>query len=72
MELAKRRVSFSFPNYVSYEFGTETNEAAIRCCKKVPNFAHPDAKDPLTEFIVFSNIFHGRIIGVPSFTSKEN
>lgn len=73
VELAKRLVSSSFADRVFFtNSGTEANEAAIKFARKFQRHTHPDAKDPPTEFIAFSNCFHGRTIGTLSLTSKEN
>ncbi|KAM1033815.1 hypothetical protein FF1_037262 [Malus domestica] len=34
--------------------------------------AHPDAKEPATGFISFTNSFHGRTMGALALTSKEH
>lgn len=73
MELAKRLVASSFADRVFFtNSGTEANEAAIKFARKFQRHAHPDAKNSATEFIAFSNCFHGRTVGALSLTSKEN
>ncbi|KAM7483598.1 hypothetical protein LguiB_008181 [Lonicera macranthoides] len=52
--------------------GTETNEAAIKFSRKFQQFSHPDGKEAPTEFISFSNSFHGRTMGALALTSKEH
>ncbi|KAK3428259.1 hypothetical protein EUGRSUZ_F04303 [Eucalyptus grandis] len=52
--------------------GTEANEAAIKFARKFQRHTHPDEKEPATEFISFTNSFHGRTMGALALTSKEN
>ncbi|KAK1358177.1 Acetylornithine transaminase [Heracleum sosnowskyi] len=73
VELAKRLVSCSFADRVFFtNSGTEANEAAIKFARKFQRFSHPDKKHPPTEFISFSNSFHGRTMGALALTSKEH
>ncbi|KAL9231994.1 hypothetical protein vseg_007146 [Gypsophila vaccaria] len=73
VELAKRLVSSSFADRVFFtNSGTEATEAAIKFARKFQRHTRPDVKDPPTEFIAFSNCFHGRSIGALSLTSKQN
>lgn len=52
--------------------GTEANEAAIKFARKFQRHSNPDAKEPATEFISFTNSFHGRTMGALALTSKEH
>ncbi len=52
--------------------GTEANEAAIKFARKFQRFSHPDEKQPATQFISFTNSFHGRTMGAVALTSKEH
>ncbi|KAB1218763.1 Acetylornithine aminotransferase, mitochondrial [Morella rubra] len=73
VELAKRLVACSFADRVFFSnSGTEANEAAIKFARKFQRFTHPDKKQPATEFISFSNSFHGRTMGALALTSKEH
>ncbi|KAK9666467.1 hypothetical protein RND81_14G186800 [Saponaria officinalis] len=73
VELAKRLVTSSFADRVFFtNSGTEATEAAIKFARKFQRHTRPDVKDPPTEFIAFSNCFHGRTIGALSLTSKQN
>ncbi|XP_042520527.1 acetylornithine aminotransferase, mitochondrial-like [Macadamia integrifolia] len=73
VELAKRLVECSFADRVFFSnSGTEANEAAIKFARKFQRFSQPDVKHPATEFIAFSNSFHGRTMGALALTSKEN
>lgn len=72
VELAERLVSCSFADRVFFSnSGTEANEAAIKFARKFQRFLHPDQKQLATEFISFSNSFHGRTMGSLALTSKE-
>lgn len=72
VELAERLVSCSFADRVFFSnSGTEANEAAIKFARKFQRFWHPDQKQLATEFISFSNSFHGRTMGSLALTSKE-
>ncbi|KAI3862314.1 hypothetical protein MKW92_024567 [Papaver armeniacum] len=72
LELAKRLVDGSFADRVFFSnSGTEANEAAIKFARKYQRFSHPDEKQPATEFISFTNSFHGRTMGALALTSKE-
>ncbi|GLU22007.1 hypothetical protein SLE2022_381100 [Rubroshorea leprosula] len=71
VELAKRLVGCSFADRVFFSnSGTEANEAAIKFARKFQRFLHPDDKQPATEFVSFTNCFHGRTMGALSLTSK--
>ncbi|KAE8124535.1 hypothetical protein FH972_019411 [Carpinus fangiana] len=73
VELAKRLVASSFADRVFFSnSGTEANEAAIKFSRKFQRYTHPDAKEPATEFISFTNSFHGRTVGALALTSKEH
>ncbi|KAK6925563.1 Aminotransferase class-III [Dillenia turbinata] len=73
VELAKRLVASSFADRVFFtNSGTEANEAAIKFARKFQRFSHPNEKDPATEFIAFTNSFHGRTMGALALTSKEH
>lgn len=73
MNLAERLVASSFADRVFFSnSGTEANEAAIKFARKFQRFSHPNKTDPATEFISFSNSFHGRTIGSLALTSKEH
>lgn len=73
VELAKRLVDCSFADRVFFtNSGTEANEAAIKFSRKFQRVSHPDEKHPATEFISFTNSFHGRTMGAVALTSKEH
>ncbi|KAI4372984.1 hypothetical protein MLD38_011159 [Melastoma candidum] len=73
VELATRLVEGSFANRVFFcNSGTEANEAAIKFSRKFQRHSHPDEKHPATEFISFTNSFHGRTMGALALTSKEH
>ncbi|KAM1023989.1 hypothetical protein ACFX2I_037199 [Malus domestica] len=73
VELAKRLVGSSFADRVFFtNSGPEANEAAIKFARKFQRHAHPDAKEPATGFISFTNSFHGRTMGALALTSKEH
>jgi acetylornithine aminotransferase len=73
VELAKRLVEVSFADRVFFSnSGTEANEAAIKFSRKFQRFSNPDNNEPPTEFISFSNSFHGRTMGALALTSKEH
>lgn len=71
--LGKRLVECSFADRVFFtNSGTEANEAAIKFSRKFQRHSHPEEKFPATEFIAFSNSFHGRTLGALALTSKEH
>ncbi|KAK1281054.1 hypothetical protein QJS04_geneDACA018850 [Acorus gramineus] len=71
--LAKRLVESSFADRVFFSnSGTEANEAAIKFSRKFQRYSKPSEKDPATEFISFTNCFHGRTMGALALTSKEH
>ncbi|KAK7300078.1 hypothetical protein RJT34_10910 [Clitoria ternatea] len=71
IELAKRLVASSFADRVFFaNSGTEANEAAIKFARKYQRHTATDGKVPPTEFIAFSNCFHGRTLGALALTSK--
>ncbi|BAT81984.1 Acetylornithine aminotransferase [Vigna angularis] len=71
VELAKRLVDSSFADRVFFSnSGTESNEAAIKFARKHQRQTTTNAKEPATEFIAFSNCFHGRTLGALALTSK--
>ncbi|KAH7557825.1 hypothetical protein ACOSP7_027718 [Xanthoceras sorbifolium] len=73
VELAKRLVTSSFADRVFFtNSGTEANEAAIKFARKFQRHSNPDAKEPATDFISFTNSFHGRTMGALALTSKEH
>ncbi|XWS16513.1 hypothetical protein CRYUN_Cryun34aG0094900 [Craigia yunnanensis] len=73
VELAKRLVANSFADRVFFSnSGTEANEAAIKFSRKFQRFTHPDDRQPATDFISFTNSFHGRTMGALALTSKEH
>ncbi|OVA06121.1 Transaminase [Macleaya cordata] len=73
VELAKRLVECSFADRIFFSnSGTEANEAAIKFARKFQRFSQPDGKQPATEFISFTNCFHGRTMGALALTSKEH
>ncbi|KAF2928969.1 acetylornithine aminotransferase, mitochondrial [Oryza sativa Japonica Group] len=68
--LAKRLVEASFADRVFFaNTGTEANEAAIKFARKFQRVARPDGDAP-TEFMSFTNCFHGRTMGSLALTSK--
>ncbi|KAF6993543.1 hypothetical protein CFC21_010420 [Triticum aestivum] len=70
VELAKRLVEASFADRAFFaNSGTEANEAAIKFARKYQRVAHPNGDAP-TEFMSFTNCFHGRTIGSLALTSK--
>ncbi|XP_077253395.1 HOPW1-1-interacting 1 [Tasmannia lanceolata] len=70
--LGKRLVDCSFADRVFLSnSGTEANEAAIKFARKFQRSSHPDEKHPATEFISFTNSFHGRTMGALALTCKE-
>ncbi|KAJ4792001.1 hypothetical protein LUZ62_028380 [Rhynchospora pubera] len=72
VKLAQRLIECSFADRVFFSnSGTEANEAAIKFSRKYQRHTHPDSTDPPTEFIAFSNSFHGRTLGSLALTSKE-
>lgn len=72
VELAKNLVACSFADRVFFaNSGTEANEAAIKFARKYQRHRCSDGKEPATEFIAFSNCFHGRTMGSLALTSKE-
>ncbi|ONK62684.1 uncharacterized protein A4U43_C07F6890 [Asparagus officinalis] len=73
VELAKRLVECSFSDRVFFtNSGTEANEAAIKFARKFQRHLIAGGEEPATEFISFSNSFHGRTIGSVALTSKEH
>jgi acetylornithine aminotransferase len=71
VELAKRLVASSFADRVFFaNSGTEANEAAIKFSRKYHKHTCTEGKVPATEFIAFSNCFHGRTLGALALTSK--
>ncbi|XP_065857845.1 acetylornithine aminotransferase, mitochondrial [Euphorbia lathyris] len=72
VELAKSLVDYSFADRVFFtNSGTEANEAAIKFARKFQRHSNPNSTEPATEFISFSNCFHGRTMGALALTSKE-
>nr|XP_043606368.1 acetylornithine aminotransferase, chloroplastic/mitochondrial-like [Erigeron canadensis] len=75
VNLAERLVANSFADRVFFSnSGTEANEAAIKFSRKFQRYTHPTDKTdpPPTEFISFTNSFHGRTIGALALTSKQH
>ncbi|KAK7256229.1 hypothetical protein RIF29_29668 [Crotalaria pallida] len=72
VELAKHLVASSFADRVFFaNSGTEANEAAIKFSRKYQKHTCTNnGKVPATEFIAFSNCFHGRTLGALALTSK--
>jgi acetylornithine aminotransferase len=71
--LAKQLVATSFADRVFFtNSGTEANEAAIKFARKLKRHSDPDNKEPASEFISFTNSFHGRTMGALALTSKEH
>lgn len=73
--LAKRLVDGSFADRVFYtNSGTEANEAAIKFSRKYQRelFGEGNQENdgPATEFVSFSNCFHGRTMGALALTYK--
>ncbi|XP_051227679.1 acetylornithine aminotransferase, mitochondrial [Lolium perenne] len=70
VELAKRLVEVSFADRAFFaNSGTEANEAAIKFARKYQQVMCPDGDAP-TEFVCFTNCFHGRTMGSLALTSK--
>ncbi|KAL2348862.1 hypothetical protein Fmac_002862 [Flemingia macrophylla] len=73
VELAKHLVASSFADRVFFaNSGTEANEAAIKFARKYQRHTTSNGKVPATEFLAFSNSFHGRTLGALALTSKMN
>ncbi|KAK4796576.1 hypothetical protein SAY86_028902 [Trapa natans] len=71
VELAKRLVKGSFADRVFFSnSGTEANEAAIKFARKFQRYSNPNETEPATEFVAFTNSFHGRTMGSVALTSK--
>ncbi|KAL5977222.1 hypothetical protein ACLOJK_021565 [Asimina triloba] len=71
--LGKRLVECSFADRVFFSnSGTEANEAAIKFARKFQRHSKPDEKEPATEFVSFTNCFHGRTMGALALTSKKH
>lgn len=71
--LAEHLVECSFADRVFFtNSGTEANEAAIKFARKFQRFSHNSKAPVATDFISFSNSFHGRTMGALALTSKEN
>lgn len=82
VKLAKRLIDSSFADRIFFtNSGTEANEAAIKFSRK---YQRSKAKEnnkkrwlkfgqqqSATEFVAFTNSFHGRTIGALALTSKE-
>eukprot|EP00250_Pteridium_aquilinum_P017316 c23568_g1_i3 orf=196-1716(-) len=82
VKLAKRLVESSFADRVFFSnSGTEANEAAVKFSRKYQRSKSKDKDEsqwfkfgqehPATEFVAFTNSFHGRTIGALALTSKE-
>ncbi|PKA51758.1 Acetylornithine aminotransferase, mitochondrial [Apostasia shenzhenica] len=73
VELAECLVECSFADRVFFtNSGTEANEAAIKFARKYQRHSHDNEAQVATEFISFSNSFHGRTMGALALTSKES
>ncbi|KAJ6810642.1 acetylornithine aminotransferase, mitochondrial-like [Iris pallida] len=73
VNLAKRLVDSSFADRVFFtNSGTEANEAAIKFARKFQRHSKADKNQVATEFISFTNSFHGRTMGALALTSKEH
>ncbi|KAG0473306.1 hypothetical protein HPP92_014682 [Vanilla planifolia] len=71
--LAEHLVDSSFADRVFFaNSGTEANEAAIKFSRKFQRYSRVSEEPLATEFISFSNSFHGRTMGALALTSKEN
>eukprot|EP00252_Welwitschia_mirabilis_P005464 TRINITY_DN1594_c0_g1_i2.p1 TRINITY_DN1594_c0_g1~~TRINITY_DN1594_c0_g1_i2.p1 ORF type:complete len:480 (-),score=68.81 TRINITY_DN1594_c0_g1_i2:336-1775(-) len=72
VQLAKRLVESSFADKVFFaNSGTEANEAAIKFARKYQQSVRSAGDKHATDFISFTNSFHGRTIGALALTSKE-
>lgn len=82
VKLAKRLVESSFADRVFFcNSGTEANEAAVKFARKYQRVKAMEKDEskwfkfgqgrPATEFVAFTNSFHGRTIGALALTSKE-
>ncbi|KAI5057595.1 hypothetical protein GOP47_0027610 [Adiantum capillus-veneris] len=82
VKLAKRLVESSFADRVFFcNSGTEANEAAIKFARKYQRvkvnengesqWFKFEKEHSTTEFVAFTNSFHGRTIGALALTSKE-
>lgn len=82
VKLAKRLVDTSFADRIFFvNSGTEANEAAIKFARKYQRVKAKEKSEtrwlkfgqvqPATEFVAFTNSFHGRTIGALALTSKE-
>jgi len=72
VKLAKRLVESSFADKVFFaNSGTEANEAAIKFARKYQQTLRSAKEENATEFISFTNSFHGRTMGALALTSKE-
>ncbi|ERN14879.1 acetylornithine aminotransferase, mitochondrial [Amborella trichopoda] len=71
--LGKRLVDSCFADRIFFSnSGTEANEAAIKFARKFQRDIRPNDKNPPTEFISYTNSFHGRTMGSLALTSKEH
>lgn len=79
VELAQRLVASSFADKVFFvNTGTEANEAAIKFARKfqlakaaaAAGEGDDEVGNHATEFVAFSNCFHGRTMGALALTSK--
>ncbi|MQL77228.1 hypothetical protein Taro_009639 [Colocasia esculenta] len=72
VKLGRQLVDSCFADRVFFtNSGTEANEAAIKFSRKFQRSLHSSGKEPATEFIAFTNCFHGRTMGALALTSKE-
>lgn len=82
VKLAKRLVESSFADRVFFSnSGTEANEAAVKFARKYQRVKAEEKGESqsfkfgqghaATEFVAFTNSFHGRTIGALALTSKE-
>lgn len=73
VELAKHLIALSFADRVFFSnSGTEATEAAIKFARKFQRVSNPDKENVATDFIAFTNCFHGRTMGALALTSKEH
>ncbi|XP_057847062.2 acetylornithine aminotransferase, mitochondrial [Cryptomeria japonica] len=72
VKLAKRLIESSFADRIFFaNSGTEANEAAIKFARIYQKTARPTKGKHATEFLSFTNSFHGRTMGTLALTSKE-
>ncbi|TKY68873.1 Acetylornithine aminotransferase [Spatholobus suberectus] len=67
-ELGERLVAYSFADRAF--FANSGTEAAIKFARKYQRHIATNGKVPATDFIAFSNCFHGKTMGALALTSK--